>query len=113
MKHDKNDQLIEMFFSQQEFQLELYPKGVHKDIQYIKDMTLACEQELHEMLRETPWKPWKKQQDWQVEKAQEELIDAMHFIINLSLALGMGPSKFHDKFMEKSKENRNRKQRGY
>ena len=52
------DMLQDMFDKQHRLQVRLKP-----DIQsqeYINLNVLAITDELHEFLRETPWKPWKK-----------------------------------------------------
>ena len=107
------EKLRDMFISQYKFQMANYPNGIFKNVQYIKDMTLAAQIELGEMIQETPWKPWKKEQQWDIDKAREELIDVQHFIINLALALGLGPEDFYERFKAKHKENWKRRHRGY
>lgn len=108
-----DEKLEDMFKKQEELQRLNYPNGIFKNMGYIKDMTLACEQELHEMLRETPWKPWKLNQEWNIDNAKNELIDAQHFIINLALALGMSAYEFHALFNSKNAINRKRLEGGY
>lgn len=63
-------------------------------VEYIRWNVLALEDELHEMLAETSWKPWAKADYINDDKATNELIDALHFLLNLFLALapeGQGP----------------------
>lgn len=80
---------------------------------FITHQTLAAVVELAEAVQETPWKPWKKSATYNVEKFQEELIDVLHFLINLFLASGMDAQDVYYKFMEKNKENFDRQDRGY
>ena len=81
--------------------------------QFITTMTVALIDELMEALRETPWKPWKKQQAYNREAFKNELIDAWHFLINLSLASGMTANEVIARYLIKNKENHGRKKRGY
>lgn len=56
-------------------------------VEYIRWNVLALTDELHEMLAETSWKPWAKADYINEDKATNELIDALHFLMNLFLAL--------------------------
>lgn len=81
--------------------------------EYITMMTLACIDELLEALHETPWKPWKKNQAFSRELFCKELIDAWHFLINLSLAAGMTSDDIHQLYLNKNKINHSRHDEGY
>jgi dimeric dUTPase (all-alpha-NTP-PPase superfamily) len=76
-------------------------------------MILATIDELMEVLRETPWKPWKKQQSWNIHKIREELIDVLHFFVNLCLAAGIGSNQLHKMYLDKNKINNKRQDEGY
>lgn len=52
-------------------------------IQYIKDMILACTDELHEALAEVGWKPWATSRHINREAYVGELLDAWQFLMNL------------------------------
>jgi len=80
---------------------------------FINEMILCTVDELMEALRETPWKSWKKNQELHTEKFKEEIIDIWHFIINLSLASGMGPQEVYDRFINKNKINIKRQEDNY
>jgi hypothetical protein len=125
---DSLDYLSEMFKKQRELQTKLgAPIGPPPTVfsaeearelnskfqDYINTMTIACIDELMEALRETPWKPWKRQQAFNVANFRKELIDAWHFLINLSLASGMDAEAVHDLYMQKNRENFKRKEDGY
>lgn len=80
---------------------------------YIKRQTLHCIDELCEMLHEIPfYKEWKKYDEVSIPnmllKAKEELIDAIHFIINIALGLGMSVDDIYLQFMHKNNENMRR-----
>lgn len=81
--------------------------------EYIRTQTLALIDELMEALRETPWKPWKKNQEYNEEQFQNELIDAWHFLINLTLASGMNSTTLFQKFISKNTKNHQRQDEGY
>lgn len=70
-------------------------------------------EELVEMFRECPFhKPWKDYSDWtdskmleQWEKAREEYIDVLHFIINIGLALQLDSEDILKMYKDKNKVN--------
>ena len=74
---------------------------------------LALIVELSEAIQETKWKPWKKQGVTDYEKLKEELIDAMHFMLNLCLFAKMDAQEIFDRYMMKNNENFKRQDSGY
>lgn len=106
------DKLDEIFQKQLEFQKRV-GNIPYKDVQFIKDMTLAAMDELMESLREIPWKPWKKQQEFNMASFKEELIDLLHFFVNLCLAAGMDSNEVHELYLLKNKVNNQRQDEGY
>lgn len=110
------DKLEHIYSLQWNLQKRLYKTETQdslKDMDYIKLNILAVENELHEALRETPWKPWKQNQEFNTEKFKEELIDALHFFINLCLASGMGPNELYYRYLQKNKINHERQDNNY
>lgn len=81
--------------------------------EYREKMILACTDELHEALRETPWKSWKKNQSFNSDKYKEELVDALHFLVNLFIAEGMTDKDIYDIYTRKNEENIERWKNGY
>lgn len=77
-------------------------------ISYLRDMSLAGLDEIHELLHEIGWKPWATSRHVNVENARSEVIDLMHFVLALAIGLGMTPKMFFEKFLEKQEENRRR-----
>lgn len=84
---------------------------------YIKEYVLHCEDEMHEMLRELPYlKPWKKYPDTEAAqnimyaKARKEWIDALHFFLNISLALGFTAGELFSMYCIKNGINYDRQQ---
>lgn len=58
-------------------------------MEYIRTMTLACTDELHEALKETGWKPWASSNHINHEEWMGEMADAWLFFMNLMLVGGM------------------------
>ena len=81
--------------------------------EYKEKMTVALGSEVFEILNELPWKPWKKQQKFDKKRFSEEIIDAWHFLINLSLSAGMTADSLHAHFFKKHKINKLRQKNGY
>lgn len=53
-------------------------------------LTTALTSELHEVLRELPWKPWKRNNPpIDREKLQEEIADCWHFLLELTMLWNM------------------------
>ena len=82
-------------------------------IQYLKDMVLAAEDELHEVLGETGWKPWATSRHINLEEARDELVDVVCFVVNLSLALDMTPHELARRHAVKVDTNLARQRDGY
>lgn len=80
---------------------------------FIKDMTLALTDELHELLAEVGWKPWASSRHVNTQAAQGELIDALHFFLNLALALDLDGFQIMEKYYAKHKKNQQRQEEGY
>lgn len=105
------DKLFSLFYMQKKFQ-----KQLRNDIysqEYREKMIMACFAELNEMLSETPWKPWKKEQTYNIENFRHELIDLWHFVINLSLAVGYDKNTLYNDFIKKHNINIKRQKNGY
>lgn len=80
---------------------------------FIKDMTLALMDELHELLAEVGWKPWASSRHVNVDSARGELIDALHFFLNLALALDMDGFMLMEMYHAKHQKNQQRQEEGY
>ena len=84
-----------------------------ENIELIKNQILALYDEVGEALREVPWKPWKKNQQFNIDKFKGELIDIFHFLINLFLFSGMDSIETIRLFEYKNNVNRRRQKDGY
>lgn len=122
----KEDNLQYMLNTQKQFQESLNKKFSEMNdkerTNFIKEHTLWTVDELHEMIHELPWvKPWsQKYENWDKEKineqwtlSQEELIDAWHFLLNITLALGLNSEDVLRMYKEKNAINIKRQQDGY
>ena len=82
-------------------------------IDFIRWNVLALEDELHEALGETGWKPWASSKHINVESYRAELIDAWHFLMNLMLVADMTPEMVFEMYNEKRAKNDKRQEEGY
>lgn len=79
-----------------------------------KEYAMALIVELTETLQELNWKPWKKTKkplEWS--KIHEEMIDIWHFLLELSIIVGLDSSKIHTVYLVKNQENLARQKKGY
>jgi len=83
--------------------------------QYINQMALALHEETVEMLCATQYKDpefvpfgWKRGQTFDPENFSEEVVDLMHFVVNLALAAGMTSQQFYERYLDKNRENHTR-----
>jgi len=80
---------------------------------YLKEHGYFLMEEVMEMFREMPYhKSWKDYSKWddethadQLELMKDEAIDALHFMINILLVLGMNESEVVARYKEKNKLN--------
>lgn len=112
--------LQEMLDMQLELQKVMPPfpnRSVSTDPQticeYIKDQVIACEDELHELLGETGWKPWSSSWHVNTEAARAEWIDAWHFMMNLANRLEMTEDMIFEMYRAKHAVNEQRQTDGY
>jgi hypothetical protein len=82
-------------------------------ITYIKDMVLACTDELHEALAEVGWKPWASSRHITREAYVGELVDAWQFLMNLFLVANVTPEELAARLQMKHLINRQRIENGY
>lgn len=80
---------------------------------YLRTQFLSLEDELHEAMQETGWKPWATSNHINREAFKGELVDAWHFFMNLMLAVGMTGDELYMGYIEKSAVNRKRQEDGY
>lgn len=82
--------------------------------EYVRWNTLAATDELHEALREVPWKPWKRGQEaFNRDMYVKELVDVLHFVGNLLLAAGVDDNELSRRYHAKREINAKRQREGY
>lgn len=82
-------------------------------VEFISWNVQAAVDELHELLGETGWKPWATSRHVNIEAARGELIDVMHFVMNLAHVLEMDAEMIHERYMAKRTKNIARQTDGY
>ena len=88
---------------------------------YMRDQRGYLADEVAEALYEMPfYKTWKNYSAMSAEdqaeawkKVRMELVDSMHFFVNLLLAAGFTAEELYDMYMSKNKENHRRQDDGY
>jgi len=105
------DKLDEIYKKQYDLQQKLNTATFTQHYKTI--MSIAIIDEVMESLRETPWKPWKINQKLNEEKYKQELIDVLHFYLNLCISINMKPNEIYKRYMKKNKINIKRKNGGY
>lgn len=74
--------------------------------EYIRQTVLCATDELHELLHEVHWKPWKEGHGIRdVEAYREELADVVHFVLDLYLAAGLTGDDLVNDYFSKHHEN--------
>lgn len=75
----------------------------------------AIRQELAELTDCFPWKHWRApcSQPFDIQNAKVEVVDILHFLVNIALYLGMDASQLHAAFTAKNKVNHSRQDSGY
>lgn len=81
--------------------------------QYIRDMSLALTDELHEALNEVGWKPWATSRHINRQAYLGELIDVLHFWCNLVLVANTTEKELLDMYFAKAEKNAKRQLAGY
>jgi len=80
---------------------------------YIRDMSLALTDELHEALNETGWKPWATSRHIDRLAFIGEMIDVLHFWCNLMLVVNASEQEIVDIYFAKAEKNAKRQLVGY
>ena len=110
--------LDEIFKRQIELQTKSFgvdPRDLTGDdmANYVQSMSLALTDEIHEALNEVGWKPWATSRHVNREAYVGELVDALHFLVNLFLVVGADAHEVHYRYVEKSQRNKKRQEEGY
>lgn len=87
--------------------------GNEELMDWIRWNVLACEDELHEAMAESGWKPWATSNHINKEAFFHEMIDAWHFFMNLLLVTGYSANDFYRAYIDKHHLNAKRQADGY
>jgi len=116
MTADRMQQMLEM---QRDLQLRINAGKTILDhtpeerMEAIRTNVLALEDELHEALGETGWKPWASSNHVNYDAFYAEMVDAFHFFMNLMLHTGMTMDDLYKGYMAKNAVNHKRQVEGY
>ena len=105
---------------QLDMQVNVYGDGTPLDqfddlrkIEFIKNNILATLDELHEGLAEVGWKPWASSKHINRDALKGELVDVLHFYINLLGVIGVTPDELFEAYFNKAAKNKKRQEDGY
>ncbi len=82
-------------------------------VKWTKEMLLCIMAEAIETLDWIPWKHWKKPEKPNADELAYEIVDMLHFWINLCFLWGIKPEDVLAIYMDKNKQNRKRQRKGY
>lgn len=82
-------------------------------VYWTKDLLLCLVAEAIETLEWIPWKHWKKKTKPNVNELAYELVDMLHFWINLCFLWGLKPEDVLAIYMDKNRQNMERQKKGY
>lgn len=104
--------------AQYELQLDSYkndPAALSDEerAHFISWNILALEDELHEALDEVGWKPWTTSRHLNRDAFKGELVDALHFFMNLMLAAEIDADELLEAYQKKREKNAKRQREGY
>jgi len=71
----------------------------------LKTFVIALADESFEMLHLLNWKPWKNEKELDIDAIKEEAIDALHFLLQIFILLGMDADEVLQCYKEKLEEN--------
>jgi hypothetical protein len=97
------------------FNASHHVNGIEKmsdSVVWARRFTLRCVDELQELLKELP-ESWWSSDLADIRKARVELIDAWHFMMSASMALGMDAAAFTKAYYQKRAVNLTRQANGY
>ena len=109
LKRKKRDKLEELLSFQKD--LFLFYKSIRRWYreadcnEMLKTFVIALADEAFEMLHLLNWKPWKNEKELDIDALEEEAIDALHFLLQIFILLGMDAEEIIETYKRKLKEN--------
>lgn len=92
-------------------------KNARKDprVKWTEDFIACISNELEELREWLPWKHWRQYEDFQLNEKEikYELIDILHFLLDLFLVWGMTPEEIMRMYIAKMQQNIERQESGY
>lgn len=73
--------------------------------EWVVGLTIAMESEIDEVRREVNWKWWKNPKPIDHDALREEVIDLWHFLVQLSIFVGLTPADVYRIYCDKNAEN--------
>ncbi|MFN3622222.1 MAG: dUTPase, partial [Nitrososphaerales archaeon] len=105
--------LEEIFRLQKEymssFSFERYPKSLEERISALCTAIIHEAAELQDL---TSWKWWKTFKGFEVERAKEEIVDILHFLVQACIEMNLSPNDILNLYRAKNYVNRKRAQSG-
>lgn len=92
---------------------ELSREVVWQDFDWVKQLTFCLLTECVEIIDAIGWKHWKQLKMIDVAHLNEEIADAWHFLVSLTLRAGLSASDVLKEYEKKWAENQNRQDRKY
>lgn len=80
---------------------------------WVLNFSRAMQHELTELEDCYPWKWWANYQKTDIQNARVEVVDLWHFLICLTIAVGMSPEDLFQAYIKKNKVNLDRQNSGY
>lgn len=113
--------LREIFTIQERLQKYIHKKNTTRHLytpskfegEKIFMISSAILHEVVELQRETGFKWWKQEKLVDYAKVREECIDIWHFLVQLSLEVGLSPDDLYKEYLKKNRENKERQDNGY
>ena len=122
---NSEDMLESLFQKQKELHQTIATYSTSNGSQYSKKflslskeerLSALCTAIIHEAVelqRLNNWKWWKKTVEFDQNHAKEELIDIWHFVIDVSIELGMTPRDILAAYITKNQINKDRQKNDY
>lgn len=108
------DNLSKLIEGQRSLMKEFYSLPPEDWEEKVKEALLALVVETIEVLNELNWKPWKKEKKKvNKEKLKEEVVDCLHFLLEIIILIGMTEEEIIERYFEKRKRNIERVRGGY
>ena len=84
-------------------------------VEWTKEFVLCMQQEIAELIEQTPWKHWKDYSNFKIDNMElkYELIDILHFWLSLCLVWGVDGQEIMKIYFSKNKQNFKRQEDGY